>query len=830
MIFVQRLWLAVVLTVCLGLVGSTSAQLTSLVENGGFEQGMSGWDAYQYGSGWTTSSDNPHSGNNCLVFTFPAGIGYYDAAVRLAAPLTVVAGTPYRFSFWLRESGTHDTWTSDETILDNSVTVGGTAYYLAHTVPSTEWRFVSGVFFFETGGDAMIDIEVHGYSTTDPAIFAIDDLSLEEVNTGWCDDFEGSDWATNWHGSGNSAGIAFDNSIAHTGLQSLRMFGTLGSCWAAVVTRPLQFENSLELTFAVRNGTEPLNGCHPYRAAIGLRTGGPNWEDCPCPSLIDFLPDGSLRVHNSPNVPVVFAGYPLDVWHQVRCLLATPGDGLLHNSVWVNGEFLGEFTIPEEPWMHSDAYFDLSSQEGTVWFDDVCVNDVPTNVLRLGNSQCLLSMKPSELWVPVYLDNVEPISGADIPLHYSWSIDPIAVSFVGTRLEGMDYMFGDIDAANNILRIGFLADLDGSGTVLEPVDELTTGQPIAKLLIEVPYECSSSSLEAPEVTTIVGQYDEFKLELVNQAGIPSVPNVTSEVTELRHFRMGDVYFDGVISIADPVNLINYIFAGTDLDCPDATDADCDGVAMITDAVYLINYIFADGPLPGIACLCGNSGMFAKSQPLAAKIVATEVASNTAKILKVAADVSGQLQAAQLNLSKVGDVFDINVSSQDPRLQVFSGWVEGEYRVGVIDLTGKTTVPAGTHDLLTISYEGEGELVLQSAIVVDSDAQEMTVTISSAKSQSILPTEFALAQNRPNPFNPTTEISFSLPTAAEVTLVIYNVLGENVAMLAEGLRAAGTHSVMWDGRDKNGRAVASGVYFYRLDAGEYSATRKMLLLK
>ncbi|MCC6964048.1 MAG: T9SS type A sorting domain-containing protein [candidate division Zixibacteria bacterium] len=120
--------------------------------------------------------------------------------------------------------------------------------------------------------------------------------------------------------------------------------------------------------------------------------------------------------------------------------------------------------------------------------------------------------------------------------------------------------------------------------------------------------------------------------------------------------------------------------------------------------------------------------------------------------------------------------------------------------------------------------------MTSAIVVDSDAREMATTISSAKVERVLPTEFALKQNRPNPFNPSTEISFSLPKPAEVTLVIYNVLGENVVTLAEGLRAAGTHAVMWDGRDNSGSAVASGVYFYRLDAGEFCATRKMLLLK
>jgi hypothetical protein len=189
-----------------------------------------------------------------------------------------------------------------------------------------------------------------------------------------------------------------------------------------------------------------------------------------------------------------------------------------------------------------------------------------------------------------------------------------------------------------------------------------------------------------------------------------------------------------------------------------------------------------------------------------------------------------MQALQLNFVSTDQLDNISITSTDPRFQVFSGWVEGEYRVGLIDLTGKTTLPAGTHDLLTISYEGEGELVLNSAIVVDSDAQEMNVTISSSKTSSILPTEFSLSQNRPNPFNPTTEISFSLPKPSEVNLTIYNILGEKVVTLTEGARTAGVHSVTWDGRDSRGITVASGVYFYRLDAGELTATKKMLMMK
>ncbi|MCD6249554.1 MAG: T9SS type A sorting domain-containing protein [candidate division Zixibacteria bacterium] len=94
----------------------------------------------------------------------------------------------------------------------------------------------------------------------------------------------------------------------------------------------------------------------------------------------------------------------------------------------------------------------------------------------------------------------------------------------------------------------------------------------------------------------------------------------------------------------------------------------------------------------------------------------------------------------------------------------------------------------------------------------------------------LPTEFALGQNYPNPFNPTTMIEFDLPKSSAVRLEIYNITGQKVRTLVSGQLAVGRQSVEWDGRDTSGRRVSSGIYLYRLTAGEFVQTRKMLLLK
>jgi hypothetical protein len=94
----------------------------------------------------------------------------------------------------------------------------------------------------------------------------------------------------------------------------------------------------------------------------------------------------------------------------------------------------------------------------------------------------------------------------------------------------------------------------------------------------------------------------------------------------------------------------------------------------------------------------------------------------------------------------------------------------------------------------------------------------------------LPLSFALGQNYPNPFNPTTSISFDLPEACHVWLNVHNILGQRVRTIVDATLAAGTHTVQWDAREDGGQSVASGVYFYRLQTPEYSATRKMLLLR
>jgi len=95
---------------------------------------------------------------------------------------------------------------------------------------------------------------------------------------------------------------------------------------------------------------------------------------------------------------------------------------------------------------------------------------------------------------------------------------------------------------------------------------------------------------------------------------------------------------------------------------------------------------------------------------------------------------------------------------------------------------------------------------------------------------LVPAITTLENNYPNPFNPSTKIEFGLNAASHVLLEIYNIKGEKVKTLINEDMAASYHTAVWNGKDDGGKAVSSGVYFYKMRTDNYQATRKMVLMK
>ena len=95
---------------------------------------------------------------------------------------------------------------------------------------------------------------------------------------------------------------------------------------------------------------------------------------------------------------------------------------------------------------------------------------------------------------------------------------------------------------------------------------------------------------------------------------------------------------------------------------------------------------------------------------------------------------------------------------------------------------------------------------------------------------LIPTVFALLQNYPNPFNPVTTLRYDLPEQSTVNIIIYDMLGRQVRTLLNQTQDAGFKSVIWDATNDYGKPVSAGVYLYKLQAGEFVQTRKMVLMK
>ncbi len=178
-----------------------------------------------------------------------------------------------------------------------------------------------------------------------------------------------------------------------------------------------------------------------------------------------------------------------------------------------------------------------------------------------------------------------------------------------------------------------------------------------------------------------------------------------------------------------------------------------------------------------------------------------------------------------------------------------------FNLGTVELNGTITAPEGfSSELTNYSVEAGGNLVFDieftpteaiaysgDLVITSNDPNnaELTVELSGTGVNTgtdfdLLPAVTELIGNYPNPFNPSTNIKFSLKADSKVTLNIYNVRGQKVKTLINDNMQAGWHSIVWNGRDDNGKSVSSGVYFNSFgtadQTGDYTSVKKIILLK
>jgi hypothetical protein len=141
----------------------------------------------------------------------------------------------------------------------------------------------------------------------------------------------------------------------------------------------------------------------------------------------------------------------------------------------------------------------------------------------------------------------------------------------------------------------------------------------------------------------------------------------------------------------------------------------------------------------------------------------------------------------------------------------------------VELSQETTIN-GVLRLVAGQFDNTIPFALGSEGSISVEGGSLVVAVSSEKTAEI-PTEFKLRQNYPNPFNPSTVIGYDIKERTEVSVAVYDVTGREVIELVRGSHAAGTYQVEW-----NAAGVASGVYYYQIRAGDFSATRSLLLVK
>ncbi len=281
------------------------------------------------------------------------------------------------------------------------------------------------------------------------------------------------------------------------------------------------------------------------------------------------------------------------------------------------------------------------------------------------------------------------------------------------------------------------------------------------------------------------------------------------------------------------------------------DVNLNGIAYeISDAVYLSNFYINPVAYPLNEQQVINSDVnFDGFAPSIADLVVL-IAIITGEMDPLGLSTKPATSAAEADIELIRNENGLFVSFDSP---VDIGGAVVRFTGDDVDLLNPTNltemdlstdIHKDISTCLLISYEGKSISASAPEVIKLSDDANLSVElfdveladtygaiIETRKTGSgSLPESFELFQNYPNPFNPTTEIEFNLSVSAHVSLTVFNILGQEVIRLADKEYPAGQHSVTWNSEDRFGNAVASGIYLYRIKAGDISASRKMVLLK
>ncbi|MBA7570543.1 hypothetical protein ES708_12295 [subsurface metagenome] len=216
---------------------------------------------------------------------------------------------------------------------------------------------------------------------------------------------------------------------------------------------------------------------------------------------------------------------------------------------------------------------------------------------------------------------------------------------------------------------------------------------------------------------------------------------------------------------------------------------------------------------------------------------------TIKIPEKVANINNQKKEVEFEGDIVNAVtFNVSVDGVEQHPYDFDTLIELSlpYKKGLL-----TKLGIEPEDLTIYYIDAEGNLASEgiSEVILDAETNKITGTVAhfsdfamapkdepTVVEENSQPSAFTLSQNFPNPFNPETTISYYASESSHVTISIFNIVGQNVRTLVETVQPAGSYTITWDGKDNTGSLVTSGIYFCRMEAGNFSQTRKLMFMK
>ena len=402
--------------------------------------------------------------------------------------------------------------------------------------------------------------------------------------------------------------------------------------------------------------------------------------------------------------------------------------------------------------------------------------------------------------VPVRLDGASLVAGGDLTITY----DPEILTFREARNGELISSGGYVAVANIVAPGRLLVSVAGS-------QALTT--------------------ESGTFVDLEFQAREYRANAANTSELRfsrgSLTNETGELISARcvngSFALsvgepGDVNQDGSVTSADAILALRFAVALIALDEVQQALADVNGDGRINagDAVLILRK--AVGLIPKPVAAVWSTPKLAWGTP----------ASGTEGAVTIPLLFEGDIHGGDFLVRYEGATWQptgLRAAGQN------AVWAMRSEAPGTFRFTVASTATLERLELVLEGASGTPSLSLAEALVVDGGGRPVAAEMPSVAAQvSALPGRFALLQNYPNPFNPQTHITYHLARSEAVRLQVFALTGQSIRTLGQGVVSGGAHTVVWDGRDTAGEPVSSGVYLVRLEAGDFTDTKRMMLLR